>query len=174
MNDIIAQKATAASDAILDYCEGLLKPSRTRDDNIKAMSLQSVRILVKDLLASVKNSAEGQFLTGEWESYEYMHSQHENLAIADVGISLAKRIREMFDVDKMLSDIASARKSKVWSIERTPKQWLQILARLKKPMGDTKFRQMRNSGEFKVKPGGNTKRVSIRLVDLPDGYSDSM
>lgn len=63
----------------------------------------------------------------------------------------------------------------VWSIARSPSDWLKIFAKFNVDCRSLKvFERRRKAGKYRQHPDSTSKSVRLALADLPTDYSDTM
>jgi len=174
MNDVSALAAETA-DALLDFCEELVLLPKQNDDDDRVPTRHRVYELMENLIRSQSHSDAGQALERQWHHFRVALSQHASLTpVISTGTALADWIKAEFDVENLLDAISKSRRSKVWSVVRSPSDWIRIFKALNEEISESSFLRARQRGEIRVKPGSTTRRISLRISDLPQSYHDDL
>ncbi|MBS0206768.1 MAG: hypothetical protein JSS49_28165 [Planctomycetes bacterium] len=169
----ISKLAIEVSDALFDYCVEIAGQAKQQDDCDRS-GLHPLHRLMLEFLKALGESTTRLAILQKWDEFQATMSQHESRRLkVSIGIDFARWLKEEFDTSDLVDVVHKARRSRIWSLPRSPKDWLIILEALGRPMSVSHFARLRKpGGEFGVKPGSTRRLVSIQLDDLPDGYED--
>ena len=169
----LARMAHEVFDSLYDHCEELaLSIQRTDCEGLTVD--HPVYGLMRQFLTRVGDPETQGALKRQWDDFGITRSQHAPRLAVLAGVKLAKWVRSTFDPEELLDEINQAKNRSIWSIERTPSNWLRIFRQLNIELSVSTFDRRRKEGRYRQRDNGNSRSVSLRICDLPPEYRDSM